>query len=187
MDFKYYMQRALAAPEEGDKIEYFNLKARVSGNVLVNAQRTIPTPVYVYEADITKFYNEYQKLKEECGYPLSFNTLMMRLLVEGLKVAPRLNAHLEYNHTASCGRLIVKKHIDVAMPIFMDGGITFWGDVKIIFQTIGKVLKRSDTVREGTVSDMDFGDWLLEKGEVDQETYDAKQAEAKEWLAHRHN
>ena len=125
MDFKYYLQRALSAPEEGDKIEYFNLKARVSGNVLVNAQRTIPTPVYIYEADITKFYNEYKKLKEECGYPLSFNTLMMRLLVEGLKVAPRLNAHLEYNHTASCGRLIVKKHIDVAMPIFMDGGITF--------------------------------------------------------------
>lgn len=125
MSFKYYMQRALAAPEEGDKIEYFNLKARVSGNVLVNAQRTIPTPTYIYEADITKFYNEYKKLKEECGYQLSFNTLMMRLLVEGLKVAPRLNAHLEYNHTASCGRLIIKKHIDVAMPIFMDGGITF--------------------------------------------------------------
>ncbi|MBQ7005756.1 MAG: 2-oxo acid dehydrogenase subunit E2 [Clostridia bacterium] len=132
MDFKYYLQRALAAPEEGDKIEYFNLKARVSGNVLVNAQRTIPTPVYVYEADITKFYNEYQKLKEECGYPLSFNTLMMRLLAEGLKVAPRLNAHLEYNHTASCGRLIVKKHIDVAMPIFMDGGITFPVKVRAI-------------------------------------------------------
>lgn len=125
MDFKYYMQRALDMPEEGDKIEYFNLKARVSGNVLVNAQRNIPTPVYVYEADITKFYEEYKKLKQECGYPLSFNTLMMRLLVEGLKVAPRLNAHLQYNHTASSGRLIIKKHIDVAMPIFMDGGVTF--------------------------------------------------------------
>ncbi|MBR3836886.1 MAG: sugar transferase [Clostridia bacterium] len=65
---------------------------------------------------------------------------------------------------------------------YIDGGITFANDVKIIFQTIGKVLKRSDTVREGTVSDMDFGDWLLEKGEVDQATYDAKQAEAKEML-----
>ena len=132
MDWKYYMQRALATPEEGDRIEYFNLKARVSGNVLVNAQRTIPTPTYTYKADVTKFYEEYQKLKAECGYKLSFNTLMMRLLVEGLKVAPRLNAHLEYNHTASCGRLIIKKHIDVAMPIFMDGGITFPVKVRAI-------------------------------------------------------
>lgn len=60
--------------------------------------------------------------------------------------------------------------------------ITFWGDVKIIFQTVVKAVKRSDIVREGTVSDMDFGDWLLAEGEVEQETYDAKQEEARELL-----
>lgn len=65
---------------------------------------------------------------------------------------------------------------------YIDSGITFIGDMKIIFQTVGKVLKRSDTVREGTVSDMDFGDWLKMEGKVDQETYDAKQAEAREML-----
>lgn len=65
---------------------------------------------------------------------------------------------------------------------YIDNGVTFMGDVKIILQTVGKVLKRSDTVREGTVSDMDFGDWLMMEGKVDQETYDAKQAEAKEML-----
>lgn len=65
---------------------------------------------------------------------------------------------------------------------YIDNGVTFMGDVKIILQTVGKVLKRSDTVREGTVSDMDFGDWLMMEGKVDQETYDAKQTEAKEML-----
>lgn len=65
---------------------------------------------------------------------------------------------------------------------YIDSGITFLGDVKIILKTVGKVLKRSDTVREGTVSDMDFGDWLMMKGEVDQETYNLKQAEAKALL-----
>lgn len=68
---------------------------------------------------------------------------------------------------------------------YIDNGITFIGDMKIIFQTVGKVLKRSDTVREGTVSDMDFGDWLKMEGKVDQETYDAKQIEAKEMLSVR--
>lgn len=65
---------------------------------------------------------------------------------------------------------------------YIDRGITFWGDLQIIFQTVGKVLKRSDTVREGTVSDLDFGDWLMQEGKVDQSTYDRKQAEAKELL-----
>ena len=61
---------------------------------------------------------------------------------------------------------------------YIANGITFANDVKLIFQTVGKVLKRSDTVRKGTVSDMDFGDWLMLEGKVDQETYDAKQKEA---------
>ena len=65
---------------------------------------------------------------------------------------------------------------------YIDGGITFLGDMKIIFQTVGKVLKRSDTVREGTVSDMDFADWLMMQGKVDQETYEKKQEEAKDLL-----
>ena len=65
---------------------------------------------------------------------------------------------------------------------YIDSGITFFGDVKIILQTVGKVLKRNDTVREGTVSDMDFGDWLMLEGKVDKEMYDAKQVEARELL-----
>lgn len=65
---------------------------------------------------------------------------------------------------------------------YIDCGITFIGDLKIIFKTVGKVLKRSDTVREGTVSDVDLGDWLMMEGKVDQQTYDAKQKEARDLL-----
>lgn len=64
--------------------------------------------------------------------------------------------------------------------LYIDKGITFLGDLKIILQTVGKVLKRSNTVREGTVSDMDYGDWLMLEGKVDQAAYDEKQKEAKE-------
>ena len=65
---------------------------------------------------------------------------------------------------------------------YIDRWLTLGGDIKIIFMTVGKVLKRSDTVREGTSSDMDFGDWLMVEGKVEQETYDAKRKEAKELL-----
>ncbi len=65
---------------------------------------------------------------------------------------------------------------------YIDSGITFSGDLKIIFQTVGKVFKRSDTVREGTVSDIDYGDWLMLEGKIDRVTYDEKQDEARELL-----
>ena len=65
---------------------------------------------------------------------------------------------------------------------YLDGGITLFGDIKILFMTVFKVFKREDVVRDGTVSDMDFGDWLLQRGEVTKEEYDRLQAEAKELL-----
>ena len=65
---------------------------------------------------------------------------------------------------------------------YLDEGITLWGDLKILFMTAGKVFLREDVVREGTVSDMDFGDWLLLNGAIDEKTYQQRQAEALELL-----
>lgn len=65
---------------------------------------------------------------------------------------------------------------------YIDQCITFKGDLMIIFKTVAKVIKRSDIVREGTVSDMDYGDWLMMEGKVDQATYDERQKEARELL-----
>lgn len=60
--------------------------------------------------------------------------------------------------------------------------ITFLGDIKIIFRTVIKVFKRDDTVRDGTVSDIDFGDWLIAEGRIDADYYEEKQKEAKELM-----
>ena len=60
--------------------------------------------------------------------------------------------------------------------------ISFVEDIKIILQTVLTVLKHDDVVREGTVSDMDFGDWLLKNGDIDKNLYDDKQVYAKQLL-----
>lgn len=66
--------------------------------------------------------------------------------------------------------------------LYIDNGITFFGDLKIILMTVGRVLKRSDTVRDGTSFDMDFGDWLVFEGRVGETEYKEKQEEAKNLL-----
>lgn len=65
---------------------------------------------------------------------------------------------------------------------YIDGGITLAKDIKIILQTVFKAFAREDVVRDGTVSDLDFGDYLLQKGEITQEEYNLCQQEAKELL-----
>lgn len=65
---------------------------------------------------------------------------------------------------------------------YVYGGISLLKDIKIVFQTVGKVFSRSDTVREGTASDIDLGDWLLIEGKVDKAEYDEKRERAKELI-----
>lgn len=60
--------------------------------------------------------------------------------------------------------------------------ISFAGDVKIMLQTVLKVLRSKDVVREGTVSDLDLGDYLLEKGSISREEYTRKRAEAEDLM-----
>ena len=59
--------------------------------------------------------------------------------------------------------------------------ITLFGDIGLIFKTVFKVFKRADIDREGTASDIDFGDWLLQDGKVTKEEYDEKQKEVTKW------
>lgn len=125
MDFKKFIKGALEIPDKEDKIEYFTVKSRVSSNVLMNSTRNTCPASYHYEADITKFWEEFKKLREEADYHLTFNTLMLRVLAECLKENPRLNAHMKYSHFSSAGKLIIKKHIDVAMPLALENGETF--------------------------------------------------------------
>ena len=47
-------------------------------------------------------------------------------------------------------------------------------DIGLIFKTIGKMFARSDVAREGTESDIDFGDWLLLEGKISREEYNQK-------------
>ena len=53
--------------------------------------------------------------------------------------------------------------------------ITFLGDLRILLQTVGNVLKKEDINTDGMATAEDFGDYLLRTGQVDQETYDRKQ------------
>lgn len=60
--------------------------------------------------------------------------------------------------------------------------ISIWKDLGLIFKTIGKMFSRSDVAREGTESDIDFGDWLLCEKKIDEQEYRSKLKELLEFL-----
>lgn len=63
--------------------------------------------------------------------------------------------------------------------------VSFREDVKIIFMTVGCLLRHDDVATEGMETSEDLGDYLLRLGEVTEAEYQEKQDEAKQELALR--
>ena len=67
---------------------------------------------------------------------------------------------------------------------YINRGITFRGDVKIILQTVVKAFVKQEGITEDDMATAeDFGDYLLRTGAVEHDEYEKKQAEARELLA----
>ncbi len=97
----------------------FDTQRKGVAHLTASSWRNVPHVSYIYEPDITNFYNEYISLSKErlnLGYKITFNTLMIKLVVEGLLKAPKLNSHVKYNHISSNGILQIFDEINVAMP-----------------------------------------------------------------------
>jgi pyruvate dehydrogenase E2 component (dihydrolipoamide acetyltransferase) len=98
---------------------------KMLSNVFVNGQRNSPSVCATYDADVTEFIGAFDKLRAECDYKLTLNAVMLKVLTEALKAAPRLNAHFKYDHAKTTGQYIIKKHIDVSMAVCKQDGRTF--------------------------------------------------------------
>lgn len=61
--------------------------------------------------------------------------------------------------------------------------IGFVEDVRIIFLTVACLVRHDDVATEGMATSEDLGDYLLRIGEIDEETYEAGQDEARRELA----
>lgn len=62
------------------------------------------------------------------------------------------------------------------------GEISFFNDIRIILTTVKSVFAKEGISAEGMATALDFGDYLLQEGKINQENYDMCQIEAKEIL-----
>ncbi len=63
---------------------------------------------------------------------------------------------------------------------YVDNGITFLGDLKIIMLTLIKVIKRDGITEENEATATDYGDYLLKNGIVSKKEYEEYQKQAKD-------
>lgn len=87
--------------------------------------RTVPHAAVRADLDVTELMAHFKTARESpafAGVSLTFNVVMLKLIAEGLKDSPHLNAHLRYNPKNTVGELIVYEDINIAVPFLTSDG-----------------------------------------------------------------
>lgn len=107
------------------KEEHFGIARKIVSNMTSESWETIPHATMTYDADVTELFKEVKKLNEgvtDKSKKITINTVMLKIICEGLKVAPKMNTHLEFNRKLVRGKLIYFDHIDISMPMVLPTG-----------------------------------------------------------------
>lgn len=107
------------------KEEHFGIARKIVSNMTAESWETIPHGAMIYEPDVTQFMKECKKLNEgntDKSSKITINTVMLKVIGEGLKAAPKLNAHLEFNRKLVRGCLKTYDNIDISMPMILPSG-----------------------------------------------------------------
>ena len=97
-----------------------------------NGWPAIPHVSYTYEPDVTELMEVYESMRDdfyaEHGHRLTVNILMLKILAEGIKLAPRMNASIDMprdiDPTNYDGTFTPHESIDVAAPWHLPSGAT---------------------------------------------------------------
>lgn len=106
------------------KEEHFGIQRKMVAAMTEESWKNIPHVTYIYEPNVNRFFNEYKKLnmgrsEEE---KITFNTLMIKAITEGIKAAPIINSHFEYNPRLIRGTIKTYEDINISMPTILPSG-----------------------------------------------------------------
>ncbi|MBQ7638248.1 MAG: 2-oxo acid dehydrogenase subunit E2 [Clostridia bacterium] len=111
------METTAAIPELEDKVERFNIQRKIVANMTTESWTSIPHVSYIYKPDVTGFLEAYRIFDEATPtYKISLNTVMLKVLTEGIKAAPKLNAHMRFQKRLVRGKMTYFDEIDVSVP-----------------------------------------------------------------------
>lgn len=131
------------------KTEYLNQQRRIVAAITTDSWQNIPHVTYMYEPDVTEFFAEYKKLNvnRTKETKITLNTLMMKVIAEGLIVAPEMNAHLSYRHKFIYGKIEQLADVNPSIPVILPTG-------QMMTMTIPKVNEKNLDEIGDSIKDM---------------------------------
>ena len=106
------------------KNEHFGIARKIVSNMTAESWETIPHTAVTFEPDATGLYQVLKEINADASpeTKISLNTAMLRIIVEGLKACPALNAHIEFNRSLVRGNVKTIEEINISMPMVLKTG-----------------------------------------------------------------
>ena len=101
----------------------FNIYRKAVAYKTTESWQSVPHAVVQADLDVTEVVGWVERAKKHPAYadaPLTLNTVMLKIIAEGLKASPHMNAHIRYNPRNTVGELIVYDDINMAIPFMTD-------------------------------------------------------------------
>ncbi|MCC8072733.1 MAG: 2-oxo acid dehydrogenase subunit E2 [Clostridiales bacterium] len=104
--------------------QHFKIARKIVSNMTSESWETIPHAVISYEPEVTEFLNVMKEINENSTKQtkLTLNTIMLRVIVEGLKACPILNSHIKFNRKLVRGEVKTFEEIHISMPMVLKTG-----------------------------------------------------------------
>lgn len=104
--------------------EHFGIARKIVSNMTAESWETIPHAVVTYEPEVTKFLDVIKEINKDKSKEerLTINTVMLRVIVEGIKACPAINAHIKFNRRLVRGEVKTFENIDISMPMILKSG-----------------------------------------------------------------
>ncbi len=102
--------------------EHFGIQRKIVANMTSESWRSIPHVSYIYEADVTELFTLFREMNSVYNTGITFNTLMLKIIVEGLKAAPTMNSHISFNRRLVRGQINTFENINISMPAILPDG-----------------------------------------------------------------
>ena len=107
--------------------EYFDISRKIIANMTSEGWKTVPHVCLVYDANVSLLMDVlrcYHRDRASAG-KVSFNSVILRILIEGIKACPRMNGHIRFSPWLVSGKVTTLEHIDISLPItYGDGKMT---------------------------------------------------------------
>ncbi len=104
------------------KVFRFGIQRKIVSAMTSESWRSVPHVSFVYEPDVTDFYQAFKRFNDETPYNITFNTVLLKAIAEGIKANPAMNAHIRYEKQLVRGKLTYFDNIDISVPWTLPDG-----------------------------------------------------------------